>query len=457
MTDSLSKSQRAFLRRLFGRQDCLLESQQVYPYGADASRQHAAPLAVVRPQNLEQCRELMAWAQREDMPIYPRGRATNVVGACVPHPPGVVVSTLKLNRIIEIDPDDFVAVVEPGVVTNDIQTAAAAQKLFYPPDPASVRSSSIGGNVATCAGGMRALKYGVTREYVLGLEAVLPGGRVITPGGRTHKNVVGLDLVRLLVGSEGSLALTTKITLKLLPLPESTASLLVGCASLDTCLAVAKSVFAAGILPTAMELMAAEVLTAIANVTTVPWPNSVQAALLLKLDGAVETLPPAMRRLREIVERHSPEFLAEGAGAVEEELWELRRLINPASYSLAPDKMSDDVTVPRGTVVQAIKGVQEIARSHGLIILVFGHLGDGNLHVNIMYDATLQQKEALAAKQEVHSLVLSLRGSLSGEHGVGTSKKPYVGQQLGQEQINLMRQIKAAFDPTGIMNPGKGF
>jgi len=457
MHHDLTRGQRRFLERLFPDGDCLVSPAAMTPFSADASRLEAMPLAVVRPRELGQCVELLRFARRENLPVYPRGRATNVVGACVPHPPGIVVSTLRQDRILEIDPEDFVAVVQPGVVTGDLQSRAAKLNLFYPPDPASVRSSSIGGNVATCAGGMRALKYGVTRDYVLGLEAVLPGGEVIRPGGRTHKNVVGLDLVRLLVGSEGTLALITGITLKLLPLPEASASLLLGFASLDAALDAARRVFAAGMLPTAMELMAAEVLTCLKNVADTPWPEGTDTALLLKLDGDAATLAQSLERLRQAVSPAGPTYEAQGLGDDEEELWELRRLINPASYTLAPDKLSDDVTVPRGQVAPALRGIRAIGKRLGLTILTFGHLGDGNIHVNIMHDAATRREAALQAKQEVQDLVLSLRGSLSGEHGVGLTKRTCVPKQLGERELALMRSIKAAFDPTGIMNPGKGF
>lgn len=457
MFEKLKPAHRRFLEHTFPKGDCLTAPEELVPFASDASRLRATPLAVVRPTCLEQCVELLAWAQREDMPVYPRASATNVAGACVPHPPGVVVSTLKQNRILDIDGSDFVAEVQPGVVTAELQAQAAAKRLFYPPDPASVRTSTIGGNVATCAGGMRALKYGVTRDYVLGMEAVLPGGRVIRPGGRCHKNVVGLDLVRLLVGSEGTLALMTRITLKLLPLPEATGSLLLGFASLEAALEAARLTFEAGILPTAMEFMATEVLTALKNVAQVPWPDKTRAALLLKLDGAADTLPPAMERLRNVTSPPGPIFEASGMGEEEERLWELRRLINPASYTLAPDKSSDDVTVPRGRVAPAIEGIRAIGKRHGLIILTFGHLGDGNIHVNIMYDQRTRHEAAMRAKKEVLRLVLSLGGSLSGEHGVGLTKAPYIHEQLSNIERGLMRQIKAAFDPTGIMNPGKGF
>ena len=465
MLQALTRSHCAALRRIFPEGDCLFSPEQLLPFHADASRLSSPPLAVVRPTGVEQCQEFMAWALAEDVPVFSRARATNVVGACVPKPSGVVVSTLKMNRILDIDPEDFVVVTQPGVITADLQARVEEKNLFYPPDPASMRSSTIGGNVSTCAGGMRALKYGVTRDYVLALEAVLPGGKVIRPGRRTHKNVVGLDLVRLLTGSEGTLALLTEITLKLLPLPERTASLLLGFSDFHNALEAARNIFAAGILPTALEFMAEEILKCLDEAPTVPdvpWPKSTKAALLIKLDGSQETIGPAMARLENAVKSAAPIYQAMGGvegGEDEESLWELRRLINPASFHVAPDKINDDVTVPRGKVIPAIEAFREISRRTGLTIMPFGHLGDGNIHVNIMYDAKdgKQLRNALQAKKDVLDAVLKLGGSMSGEHGVGLTKGPYIHKQLSEEERNIMRSIKAAFDPTGIMNPGKGF
>lgn len=459
-TRRLAKDERRFLRTTFGEEDALFDAESTCVFGADAYRNFAPPLAVVRPTNLEQVCEFMAWAQQVRMPVYVRARGTNVVGSCVPRPAGVVVSTLKMDHILEVDRDDFVAVVEPGVVTGDFQKHIEQKGLFYPPDPASLKISTLGGNVATCAGGMRALKYGVTREYVLGLTAVLPGGEVIRPGGRTHKNVVGLDLVRLLVGSEGSLAFITDITLKLLPKPDSTASLLAGYASLEQALGAARAIFAAGILPTAMEFMTRETLAAVAKVQPVPWPESTEAVLLIRLDGSRDALAADLASLTAVLESTGPASLDTGLGAEEEEpLWEIRRMINPASYQIAPDKISDDITLPRGKLLDGLLEIREIGREAGLTILTFGHLGDGNIHVNIMHDASNvdERRRAVDAKEKVLALTLSLGGSLSGEHGVGLAKAAHVHKQLGPVERRLMAGVKHAFDPHGIMNPGKGW
>ncbi|BBD08854.1 FAD-binding oxidoreductase [Desulfovibrio ferrophilus] len=455
----LTPAQARFLGELFPGDGFTAVPEETCAFGADASRLFEAPWAVVRPESEEQVVRLMAWAQEEGMPLFPRARGTNVVGACVPRGGGVVVSTLRMNRILEIDAQDFVAVVQPGVVTADLQKELDRHGLMYPPDPASVRISTIGGNVATCAGGMRAVKYGVTRDYVLGVRAVLPGGRVLYTGGRNHKNVVGLDLARLFVGSEGTLGLLTEITLKLLPKPEATASVLAGWPDTDGALGAARDIFAAGILPAAMEFMERDVLKAVAKVGEVPWPEGTGAALLLRLDGGRKALAADLDRLEQVVRSASPSFLLRGLGAREEEpLWEVRRLINPASFKVAPDKLSDDITVPRSKVRNAVDGIRKIATEAGLTVLVFGHLGDGNLHVNVMHDkAAGEGDRALQVKSQVVELVLSLGGTMSGEHGVGLTKYAHLGKQLSPLESEIMHYIKKVFDFKGILNPGKGY
>ncbi len=465
---SLNANQLHFLRTLFPDGDCLTAPEEMLVFETDASRLNGAPLAVVRPQIESQIVELLRWAHAECIPLYPRARATNVVGLCVPERPGIVISTLKMNRIIDVSADDFVAVVEPGVVTGDLQKHVEAMGLFYPPDPASFGISTIGGNVATCAGGMRAVKYGVTREWVLGCRVVLPGGRVIECGGRNHKNVVGLDLTRLMVGSEGTLGVMSSIMLKLMPKPEATASLMAGFATLEEAMLAVGRVFRAGVLPTALEFMGPEVLDCLALLVPVPWPHGtgagcVRAVLLFRIDGSGAAMPADLERLRRALNdttQGAPMWLEQGVGSAEEEpLWEIRRLINPATYYVAPNKISDDVTVPRGSLLPALTGIRDIAARHEVPILTFGHVGDGNIHVNIMHNAAdaEERSRAVEAKLAVMELILSLGGTLSGEHGVGLTKAPYVHRQLGEDERAVMHDIKAVFDPNGIMNPGKAF
>ncbi|WP_027720427.1 FAD-binding oxidoreductase [Maridesulfovibrio zosterae] len=455
--EKLSRLHKKFLKDLFPEKQSSFDDGALLACGVDASRKHAKPLALVRPKTVEQISELLKWAQLEQVPVYPRARATNKVGGCVPVRHGVVVSTLDMNRILDIDPRDFVAVVEPGVVTSDLQKAVEYKGLFYPPDPASIKISTIGGNISTCAGGMRAVKYGVTRDYVLGLEAVLPGGEIIHTGGRTHKNVVGLDLTRLMVGSAGTLGLITQATLKLLPLPETSASVLIGFKDLSGCLQGAEAVFGCGILPTAMELMDHNTLNALEIHSDVPWSKGTCGALLLKIDGSKEAVANDINRIEDALKDVPVTFMEKGTGGDQERLWELRRVISPAAFNLAPDKQGEDVAVPRGSVGKAIEGYHAIGRKLGVIILCFGHLGDGNIHVSVMHDKSVpvQADAALKAKKEIFEYTLKLGGTLSGEHGIGLTKAKFIGMQLGKTELKLMSGIKKVFDPYNIMNPGK--
>lgn len=460
LVSALTPAHLRFLEQLFPGEGLVADPTQMAVYGADSSRRSAMPWAVARPRTEEQIVELMKWAEAERVPLVPRARGTGMSGGAVPAFGGVVVSSLWLNNVLDIDGDDFCAEVEPGVVTAEFQALTQKRKLFYPPDPASLKISTLGGNVATCAGGMRAVKYGVTRDYVLGVRAVLPGGRVVNAGGRTHKNVVGLDLTRLFVGSCGTLGIFTKLTLKLLPLPEGSATVLAAFPTLADALSGARGVFRAGILPTAMEFLDAKACWAVGQIKDVPWPKETQAVLVLKVDGSNASLAAELARLETALAQANPLCLFKGLGAQEEEpLWELRRLVSPAGFRLGPDKLGEDVAVPRGSTVQAVEGFQAIGAEQGVQVACYGHLGDGNIHVNIFYDAADadMRNRAQACKEAVFRLTLSLGGTLSGEHGTGITKGPYVSWQLGQEERALMAGIKNVFDPSGILNPGKGW
>lgn len=458
--EGLAPRARRFLADLFPGDAAVFSPEETCVFGTDASRRQALPAAVVRPESEEQVRELLRFAHAERLPIHCRGRGTNTVGDCVPAPSGIVVSTARFADILEISRDDFVAVCRPGVVTADFQAALAEKGLFYPPDPASAGFSTLGGNAATCAGGMRALKYGVTRDFILGIRAVLPGGEVIVTGGRTHKNVAGLDLTRLLVGSEGTLAFFSEITVKLLPLPEATATALVAHADADAALAAALEVFRAGMLPASLEFLDRTCLEAASRLTPLPWDEPAGAALLVRLDGSRQAVAADLARLEKVLRDTSPLGMRATTDTAEQaSLWRLRATMNQASFQLAPDKISDDVTVPRGALRRAAAGIRDISARQELPVLVFGHIGDGNLHVNIMHhaDRPAERARALAAREAILDLTLSLGGTLSGEHGVGLSKLPFLDRQIGPGERGLMRRIKAVFDPHGIMNPGKAY
>lgn len=455
----LTEAHRAFLNDLFPGDSHILAPEALAAFAIDASGERAQPWAVVRPETTEQLSNLLSWANTERIPIIGRGRGTGRVGNAVPVHGGIVVSMLRMNRILDVDGRDFTARVQPGVITADLQAACEQKQLFYPPDPASVRISTIGGNVATCAGGMRAVKYGVTRDWVLGVNAVLPGGRILRTGGRSHKNVVGLDLTRLFVGSNGRLGLITELTLKLIPLPESSASILVGFTDLESGLDGAGAIFQAGILPSACEFLDALAISAVRQTTDIALHPDAQAALLFKIDGNEASVSQDIHRIHTALRPHAPASIEVGKGDEEETVWNIRRSISPATFNIKPNKLAEDISVPRGSVAKAVQAAHAIGDDHDLTVLCFGHLGDGNIHVNIMHDAANERevRSAHKAKDEIFRLATVLGGTISGEHGTGLTKASFVHEQLNQTETDLMEAIRHTFDPNGILNPGKGW
>ncbi|WP_308776736.1 FAD-linked oxidase C-terminal domain-containing protein [uncultured Bilophila sp.] len=451
---ALTPEQRSFLEDLF-KDDAVFEEGALRVYASDASLRRGPVLAMVRPRTAEQVQELLRWADAERVPIHPRGRGTSLSGGCVPTRAGVVVSMLGMDRILEISEDDFVATVEPGANTLQFQQACERKGLFYPPDPASGKATSVGGNVMTCAGGLRAVKYGVTRDYVLGMDVALPGGKRLKLGGKTHKDVIGLDLSRLFVGSEGTLGIVTKLYLKLLPKPEASASVLVGYPSLDAALSSMGNVFAAGILPCAVEFMNETVLEILTKTGDVPWPETVKSLLLFQVDGSRETVPLENARLA--ARLGDALWSMQGVGEDEDKLWAYRRRVSSSSYVLGPDRIGGDMAVPRGSLLKAIRRFEAIAASHGKRLIGFGHAGDGNIHANLHYDASDPDdaRRTLAAHHELDAAVLEFGGSLSGEHGGGCLKD--VGSQIGPDELEAMHALRRLFDPNGILNPGKGY
>ncbi len=448
----ITRGQKKKLLALLPEDRLLFSPEKTAVYGVDAGRKKALPGAVARPQNLDEVQKLLGWAQQEGIPLHPRARGTNAVGGCVPESGGLVVSCLDMCGILEVNEKDYSVCVEPGVVTGELQKYLEGKGLFYPPDPASARFCTVGGNVVTNAGGMRAVKYGVTRDYVLGLEAVLPGGKILRTGGNCHKDVVGLDLTSLFVGSEGGLGFITRIWLKVLPLPQYTSSLLAVFDSLKEALEGVDTILSRGILPVGMEVIPHAVLECLHAMGGVDLPRDAGAVLLVRVDGNEAGVRSDLDRIERGLERAQTWV----AGPAEEDrLWEPRRMISQASYRLKPDKISEDVTVPRGMVADYVHGADKIGRKSGLPVLVFGHAGDGNMHTNIMYDATRAEECSLAGhvREDILRLVLDLEGTISGEHGIGQAKREYLSWQLDPVQREYMQRIKKAFDPQGIMNP----
>ena len=453
-TTSLTGEHKNFLQQTF--KDVAFDPESLRVYASDASLHKGTPLAMVQPRNTEEVSKLLRWADAERIAIHPRGRGTGLSGGCVPNVPGIVVSMLGMDKILNISEEDFVAEVEPGVNTGVFQTECEKHGVFFPPDPASGKATSIGGNLMNCAGGLRAVKYGVMRDYVLGVEVVVPGGKVLRFGGRSHKDVVGLDMARLFVGSEGTLGIVTKIILKLIPKPKDSASVLVGYPSLEDARLSMGRVFAAGILPCAIEFMNETVLEVLEKTGSVPWPDSVKALLLFQVDGNSDTVPLDIARLSNQLDESF--WRMQGVGKTEEDkIWSYRRKVGAAGYELGPDRYCGDMAIPRGSLFAALDKFKEIAEAHGKKMLAFGHAGDGNVHATIHYDATDAEdaKQASQAHDELDDAVIYFGGSLSGEHGCGFLKD--VSKQIGPDELEMMQSLRKLFDPNGILNPGKGY
>jgi len=401
--------------------------------------------------------QILRLANRERFPIVPRGAGTGMSGGSVPTQGGLVLSFERMNRIIEINEEDFLAVVEPGVVTGDRQRAVEAKGLFYPPDPASHQFCTMGGNVAECAGGLRAVKYGVTKDYVLGLEVVMPTGEIIKTGARTVKSVAGYDLTKLIVGSEGTLGVVTKIIVKLLPLPESVRTLAAFFASVDDAARAASKILAARIVPRALELVDHSALRAVETYLKEDLSGGAKAMLLVEVDGSDDSTKRESKCVSEILaESGASGVNFADSPAERERLWKARRAISPALYTIKPKKVNEDIVVPRSKIADILRKIEEIAKKHDLLIVSFGHAGDGNLHVNILVDdADLPRADG--AVNEIFDATLRLGGSISGEHGIGLTKAAYLPMESGPEAIAVMKRIKQALDPNNILNPGKIF
>ena len=452
------------LCQIVGEGNVLAGSEAMEPYTHDeVVGLRAAPEVVVRVTSVEQVAEVLRLAQRERVPVTPRGAGYGLSGGAVPVQGGIVLSMEKMNHILEIDKENLMVTVEPGVITGDIHRAVEAEGLFYPPDPASLDSCFIGGNIAEGAGGPRAVKYGVTRHYVCGLEMVLPSGEIITCGGKLVKNVTGYDLIQLLIGSEGTLAVVTKIILRLLPLPKVQVDLLVPFDDFQAAADTVSDIIAHRVLPTTIEFMERDSVVAVERLLERELPHRDAAAhLLIQLDGnSREAVEADYEMVGELCLEHAArDVLVAKDQRTRDRLWEARRLIIDALNHESPVNHMEDVVVPRAEIPPLLRGIKEIAGRHAVRIVCFGHAGDGNVHVNVLKDGIADdQWEALvpAVTEEMYRLTLSLGGMITGEHGIGATRRRYLPLALDDIQIDIMRQIKAVFDPNHILNPGKIF
>ncbi|MEJ0089014.1 MAG: FAD-linked oxidase C-terminal domain-containing protein [Limisphaerales bacterium] len=438
--------------------EIFLEPRKLADYAGDKWFAVHQPDAVALPRSAKSVSKILRFANRHDIPVTPRGAGHGYVGGCVPMQGGIALSTERMGKILEINPDDFVAVVQPAVNTAAFQTAVEKLGLFYPPDPASRANNSLGGNIATNAGGPRCLKYGVTRDYVLGLEVVLTNGDIVKLGGRTHKNKTGFDLHRLFVGSEGLLGVITEATLKLLPLPPFRANLAVGFNSMNSAVRALQSVFAAGFLPCAAELADEFTLAAAAKRTGSKRLLGCKAHLIVELDGQENSVRNEIATVEKIVRQQKPLFIERGFGNEQcEAVWQIRREFSYALRDTGLTKLNQDIVVPRGRLEDLFKFAVTLQKKHGLQLACFGHAGDGNIHTNVMVDFTQPgaKKRAEAMLDDLFRWVLSVKGAITGEHGIGLAKKRWWPLAVSREARGLHRTVKRALDPRGILNPGK--
>ncbi|WP_282755904.1 FAD-binding oxidoreductase [Desulfuromonas thiophila] len=448
------------LEEIVGKEQVTCDPTDMLCYSYDATQQSFLPDAVVFPADTAQISAIVHLANRERVPLFPRGAGSGFSGGALPTRGGIVLVTTRLDRIVEIDQDNLVARVQPGVVTEQFQQAVEKVGLFYPPDPASLKFSTLGGNAAECAGGPRCVKYGVTKDYILGLEVVTPQGDIIRTGGATMKGVVGYDLTKLMVGSEGTLGIITELIIKLLPLPEAKKTLLILFDSIDGAAQAVSAIIRGKIIPTTLEFMDAATIACVRQATQLDLPEEAQAVLIVEVDGDAALLERQAQRVLDIV---APLGVVgtrvANTPAESEELWKVRRSVSASLRNVNPDKFNEDICVPRSRVPEMIRKVDVIARKYGIPIVNFGHAGDGNIHVNIMVDGRQEGQLDLAkqAIEEVFAGALELGGTMSGEHGVGNTKAPYIPMELDPAAVAYMQTIKRALDPNNILNPGKIF
>jgi glycolate oxidase len=448
------------LRGLLGDDIVAGDPQTLADHSGDKWFAHETPEVVVFARSTDDVRKLLRFANENKIPVTGRGAGYGYVGSCVPVRKGIALSFARMNRIREVSFDDAIAIVEPGVITAEVKRAAREQKLFYPPDPASFEHCTIGGNVATNAGGPRCLKYGVTRNYVTGLEVVLVSGDVLRIGGRVHKNKTGFDLISFFVGSEGMLGIVTEITVKLLPLPPARATLSASFSSMPEAAAMVQQIFVAGFLPSSLEIADKFTLEAARKDSGVAQVPSGNAHLLVDLDGQEETVSMEMTKVRDLVQSQKPTALEVAINETEcEKLWALRRQFSNSLRATGLTKLNEDVVVPRSHLVDLIAFAEGLSKRSGFPIACFGHAGDGNIHVNIMADrynreATVREK-VQAALDDLFAQVLAWGGVITGEHGIGLAKKRWWPEASNEVARDLHQTLKRALDPNNILNPGK--
>ncbi len=448
----------ASLRAIVGEQQLLHAPADCWPYGYDNSRREALPEAVIFPLDHAQTCRIVQFCNQHKIAITARGKGTGTTGATVPIAGGVVLSFERMNQIIKVDPANRVMVVTPGVTNQEVQEAAGEHGFFWPPDPTSAAVCTVGGNLAYNSSGPRAVKYGTPRENTLGLRAITGDGREIRCGVYTTKGVVGYDLTRLLIGSEGTLAIITEATLKLTPLPEAKRTLQAIYATIDDAASAVSAIMAQAVVPCALEFIDGTAIEMIRNYSKSDLPEGAGAMLMIEVDGLNAGLDEAVEKVSEAARNSGLVKLQTAATRAEiQALWNTRKALSPALRNVAPRKINEDIVVPVSSLPALTRGLQQLSKQHNIPIVNFGHAGNGNLHTNLLLDPDDPQQMQAAEQclDAVIDLVLTLNGTISGEHGIGIVKREFVRREIDETTLTLMRQIKQQFDPNGILNTGK--
>lgn len=443
-----------------GKKKIFTQKEYLIAYSYDATGNEFLPDIVVFPENEQDIKNILQTAYKHRIPITPRGAGVGYSGGSLPVQQGVALVFTKMNKILSVDTENLLAEVEPGVITYYLQQEVEKKGLFYPPDPASLKTSTIAGNVAENAGGLRCFKYGVTANYVLGLEGFLINGEKIKTGSHVIKNVAGYDLKSLLVGSEGTLAVISKIILKLIPLPEHRVTFRVDFKSLKQGAEFINKIIRGKIYPSVLEFMDRTSIRAVYDYLELPLAEGIDASVLIEIDGNKVDVEARKQAFLEIVKKSDVMgYITADTEEEQENLWHVRRSISPAISKLRPKKINEDIVVPTSKIPEAVEFMKKLSAEYRLDIVLFGHFGDGNVHTNLMVDPEdkdeLQRVETVLDK--IFKYVISVNGSITGEHGIGISKKPFMKYQFTPVEMELFKNIKNAFDPHNLLNPGKIF
>jgi len=448
------------IKAILDEKNVLTDTADLWLYGYDNSRKHSQADLVVLPHSHDQIKEIVQLCYENKLPIVARGRGTGTTGASIPIHGGVVLSLERMTQFKKLDIENRVAIVEPGITNQAVQDKMAEAGFFWPPDPTSAAYSTIGGNLACNAAGPRAIKYGTPRENVLGLKAITGKGEEISTGVYTTKGVVGYDLTRLILGSEGTLAIITEATLKMTPLPQAKRTLQAIYKTIHDAAQAVSSIMSQSVIPYTLEFIDGQAIDMVRKHSKSELPENAGALLIIEVDGQQASLDAAA---------HAIEIAATNSGLMEiklasteqeiDDLWATRKALSPALRNVAPNKINEDVVVPVSNIPALIEGLQHLSSKHNINIVNFGHAGNGNIHTNLLIDSTdaAEVSRSQACLNEVFDLVLKLNGTLSGEHGVGIEKRNYIDREIDPVTLALMQEIKTVFDPHNILNPGKMF